>query len=252
MPCTPIFIHIVYSMISFKQYFQEAITLTSQYHSELNPKLWDTDTLKSEVRMHLLKISSAWAEFSNIPKDTIRDILMVGGNANFNYTPHSDIDLHILIDKNDYKKDPKMFDEYFKDKKELWSNIHNISIYGHDVELYAQAVGAPSPSDQGVYSILHDEWVKHPKHEQVRPESNQIQTKVEEYADKIDSMISSKSPIKHFLKLKEKLKNMRIAGLKHSGEFSIENIVFKELRNLGYIDHINDHITSNQDKDLSL
>ena len=45
---------------------------------------------------------------------------------------------------------------------------------------------------------------------------------------------------------------MRIAGLKQSGEFSIENIVFKELRNLGYIDHINDHITSNQDKDLSL
>jgi hypothetical protein len=45
---------------------------------------------------------------------------------------------------------------------------------------------------------------------------------------------------------------MRSAGLKKSGEFSVENLVFKELRNLGYLDKINDYIKSSQDQRLSL
>jgi hypothetical protein len=45
---------------------------------------------------------------------------------------------------------------------------------------------------------------------------------------------------------------MRSAGLKKSGEFSVENLVFKELRNLGYFDKINDYVKQKQDERLSL
>jgi len=45
---------------------------------------------------------------------------------------------------------------------------------------------------------------------------------------------------------------MRTAGLKRAGEFSTENLVFKELRNQGYLDKMVNYMTSRQDKELSL
>ena len=252
MPVPLIFIHIVHSMMSFKQYFTEAFKLTTQYHNVLNPSLWDGDALNSAVRLKLVEIAYAWAEFASLPKQVIKDIVLVGGNANFNYTQHSDLDIHILFTKKKYENCPDMVAEYFKDKKELWSNLHDISIHGHDVEVFALEIGSPTPSNQGCYSILHDDWIKRPKHEQVMPDSHEIQTKVEEYMTKIDSMISSHSSLEHFDKIKDKLRDMRVAGLKHAGEFSIENIVFKELRNRGYMDRISDYMTSKQDTKLSL
>jgi hypothetical protein len=65
-------------------------------------------------------------------------------------------------------------------------------------------------------------------------------------------MISSNANDDSFDKLKKKFKTMRSAGLKKSGEFSVENLVFKELRNLGYLDKMNSYITSKQDEKLSL
>ena len=90
-------------MKTFHRYIDEAIALTLQYHKELNPKLWKSNILDTEVAQKLLKIADLWSEFSKIPKHAIRDILLVGGNANFNYTSYSDIDLHILIDKSQYE-----------------------------------------------------------------------------------------------------------------------------------------------------
>jgi hypothetical protein len=52
--------------------------------------------------------------------------------------------------------------------------------------------------------------------------------------------------------MKDKIKNMRNSSLKKSGENSIENLIFKELRNLGYLDKMNNYIKSREDESLSL
>ena len=45
---------------------------------------------------------------------------------------------------------------------------------------------------------------------------------------------------------------MRQAGLERAGEWSVENLVFKILRNLGLIDEITDKIRELEDQELSL
>jgi hypothetical protein len=45
---------------------------------------------------------------------------------------------------------------------------------------------------------------------------------------------------------------MRKAGLERAGEWSVENLVFKILRNLGLIDQITDKIRELEDQELSL
>jgi hypothetical protein len=45
---------------------------------------------------------------------------------------------------------------------------------------------------------------------------------------------------------------MRQAGLERAGEWSVENLVFKILRNLGLIEQITEKIRELEDQELSL
>ena len=240
------------SYMSFSSFIAESSKLTLQYHDVLNPKLWDENKLKEEVRNKLIEIGDTWIDWAGIPVNSVKDLLFVGGNANYNYTEYSDIDLHILIDPDEIENCPEFFEDYMKDKKQLWSLTHDISIYDHDVELYAQNMKDPFPKGQGVYSLTKDEWLAEPTRQEVNLDDPQIISKVKEYIDKIDALIASNAEDESFSKLKKKFRDMRSAGIKQAGEFSIENLVFKELRNLGYLDKMTKYIKSKQDERLSI
>jgi len=237
-------------MKTFSSYIKEALTL--QYHDELNPVFWENDKLKPEIRNHLLYIAKFWQDFAKIPNSIIEDIILVGGNANYNYTEHSDLDIHFVIHKDQMEAAPEFVDEYLKDKKELWSKIHDVKVKGHDVELYAQDVNDPYQKDQGVYSLKNDDWLVHPNHVRVDYDTPHLLHKIDHLKHRIDDLISGGANEFSFKTLKDKIKNMRVAGLKKSGEFSYENLVFKELRNSGYLDRMNDHMDQMKDASLSL
>ena len=237
---------------TFREHLEEGNSLTLAYHTELNPKIWDGNQLKKDIKAKLLDIGQTWVEWVGLPQSAVKDYILVGGNASYAYTPYSDIDLHILVDKRKIDNCPNLIDDYLKDKKQLWSLTHDITILGHDVEVYAQDIKEPVPPDQGAYSLTKDQWITEPKQQDVNLDDPSIEKKVNEYIEKIDDLISSNAEDESFDKLKEKLRNMRSSGLKKSGEVSIENMVFKELRNRGYLDKMNEYIKSTQDKRLSL
>lgn len=227
--------------------------ITFKYHDTLNQKIWSGNKLKPEVKMKLVRIGQAWSEFANIPQTAILDMILVGGNANYNYTEFSDVDLHLVVDKDKLPDCPDLIDDYLRDKKQLWSLTHNIKIYGHDVELYAEEEGAERPSNQGVYSVKFNKWLSEPKYEDPKVDKILLKKKTKDIMDKIDIFINGKSnDISEMRRLKEKLRGMRSASLRKGGEFSIENLVFKELRNNGYLSKFSDYITSKKVKELSL
>ena len=239
-------------MKSFRNILREAVELTLQYHDELNPKIWDDTKLKSEVRAKLMMIARTWAGFAKIPHAAITDIILVGGNANYNYTPYSDIDLHVVVDMDKIPECEGLLDEYLRGKKQLWGLVHDIKIYGHDVELYAQDKDTAYTKDQGVYSVKNDKWLVQPVKKEVNLRDPAIKRKVEQYVEKIDTLINTSAEDGAFETLKTKFSEMRSAALKQGGEFPIENLVFKELRNLGYLDKITEYLRLKQDQRLSL
>ena len=233
------------------QHFKEQ-KLTFRYNDKLNPKFWDGLTLKREVKVQLIKIANTWAEFAEIPKVAIKDILLVGGNANYNYTRFSDLDLHLVVDKNKLPNCPDLLDDFLTDKKQLWSLTHDIKIYDHDVELYAEYEDAPRPSNQGVYS-LKSGWIKKPVKEEPDIDMELLKRKVRAMMKKIDFLVSGRSDdVSEIKKLKDKLKNMRSSSIRRGGEYALENLTFKELRNSGYLDKMNKYVVNMQDKKLSL
>jgi hypothetical protein len=240
-------------MLNFKDFILEEKT-TLRFHDVLNPLLWDKNILKPEVNSRLLKIADVWRDFAKIPKEAVKDILFTGGNANYNYTKFSDIDLHLFLDKKEVADcDKEILDDFLKDKKSLWSLNHDIKIYGIPVEIYAQDVKEATSSDQGVYSLVNQKWLKKPKKTIVDLEDTFLLNKIKNLKDQIDNFIDSKSEdIQKMNAFKEKIKNTRAFAVQKGGEFSLENLAFKELRNLGYIDKLSDYIKKAEDKKLTL
>jgi len=227
---------------------------TLQYHTELNSKIWDGMKLKDEVRGKLVQIASAWVQFAKIHPDTIQDIIITGGNVNYNYTPQSDIDLHIVISRDTMNPDRALVDEYLQDKKILWTLSHqDINIYGYPVELYAQDIAEQPHANQGVFSVKRNQWIAMPQHLDIDFENDyHLQKKVQFYKDLIDKMVLQNATDGSFDMIKQKIRKMRGDSIAKDGEFAFGNLVFKELRNQGYLDKMDMYQKSNQDKALSL
>jgi len=237
-------------MKRYNQFIKESISF--KVNTELNPKFWDGDKLKPEVSKHLKKVSDAWTDFVGLKKSSVQDILFLGGNAGYNYTKYSDIDLHIVVDIQKVVNCPDLISDVYEDKKQLWKLTHNAKIYGHDVEPYVEDVGKKRRKNQGVYSIKYNKWVVIPGKFTGELDKDLLNSKVRDMMKKIDRIVNNatnEDVLKSFL---SKLRDMRNAGLDKGGEFSFENLVFKELRNKGYIDKLADHILKLQDKTLTL
>ena len=75
------------------------------YNNTLNPDLWqDSNTLKPEVRESLLKTAQDFYKDTELTAP-IEDIYMLGSSANYNWSPTSDIDLHVVIDFKKINRD---------------------------------------------------------------------------------------------------------------------------------------------------
>jgi hypothetical protein len=237
-------------MKTYNQFLEESISF--KVNTQLNPKFWINDKLKPEVAKHLKKVADAWTEFVGLKKSSVQDILLLGGNAGYNYTRYSDLDLHIVVDLEKATECPDLASDMYEDKKQLWKLTHNAKIYGHDIEPYVEDIGKKRRKNQGVYSIKYKKWLMLPGKFTGELDRDLLNDKVRDMMRKIDRTVASATDEDVLKNLLSKIRDMRNAGLDKGGEFSFENLVFKELRNKGYIDKLADHILKLQDKTLTL
>ena len=231
----------------------QELKLTLRSHDKLNQNLWtEKKTLQPDVYRALDKIGKEFADFANIPANAIKDVIVVGGNANYNYTDQSDIDLHLIVDKKKINCQG-LLDDYLQSKKQLWSLTHDIKIKGHPVELYAQDFRDPFRKGQGIHSLRSGKWLQEPTPYKIDRRHPEIIRKTEEFMAIIDSLIDSKTDNPEPLKnLKDRIRGMRAGAIEKGGEYAPENLVFKELRNRGYLDKLSKYLRQIEDKALSV
>ena len=216
---------------SFK--LSDAVT----FHDKLNPKLWNSAKLRSEVKDQLIKIAEDFLTELGVHDLDVKDITISGSNAAYSYTKHSDLDLHILVDMGNLPVD-EVYKELFNAKKTIYNDSHDITIHTIPVELYVQDSRQPVIS-LGEYSVMNDEWIRIPTKRRSDFDQTATKSKYEKLLSLIEMALKSRkySKIKHII---DTIKRYRQAGLDKGGEFGPENLAYKMLRSQGYITKLYD------------
>lgn len=225
------------------------VTDNISYHKTLNPSAWNKDELKPEIRFKLLKIAKAFIDYLDVEDFKLRDIVLTGSNANYNWTKYSDFDVHVVTDYSALECDV-LAEAFYRAKKQLWNDNHDIVVEGHDVELYVEDSEKP-PVSEGVYSLLNDEWISKPEHNPPSINSSAVNYKAKTLAKVIDYEIRNYDTYQDLEKLLDKLYKLRQSGLDKHGEYSSENLAFKILRNQGYLDKLRKALSKAMDDSLS-
>ena len=227
-------------------------SLTLKFTEILNPMFWVGDSLKPEVNEALMKFAEAFAAYVDLDERAIVDVLLLGGNAGYNYTQYSDLDVHIVVDPKFIPDcEPDLLDQYYMDEKTLWELTHNITIYGVKAEPYIERPKVTRKKSQGVYSLMKKTWIQEPEKVEGEVEEKEIEKKVNNFKTKIDAFIKNEN-VDGLRELVKKLRDSRSVSLQKYGEYGFENMVFKELRNQGYIDKVRTVVVNLKSKNLSL
>jgi len=224
---------------------------------DLNQKIWDGDTsVRPGVKAALMDIVEEFLEGLDLEAE-IKDVIITGSIANYNWSKFSDIDVHILVDFTEVNENTKMVKKFFDSVRSNWNKLHVINVKGHEVELYVQEESEPHVST-GVYSLFTDAWLVKPK--KVKPELDKdtATKKMLDISREIDklSMIYDRGQHQSAFdlagRIKEKIKRMRRGGLDRTGIYSPENLAFKMLRRSGDIEQLFSIYTQAYDKLYSL
>lgn len=234
--------------------FHQILSAVLENHSqpELNSKLWDSEDLRPQILKRLCDIADDFVVEYDIERDAIEDVILTGSLANYNWTECSDIDIHLIVDFSQIHSDVDLVAEYYKLAKTIWNNDHAITICGHEVELYVQD-STEKHYSTGVYSLWDEDWLVKPKRgPDAIPDEKQIADKAEKYIDQIENLeFLGSDALESIRDLKQKIRTMRQSGLQSNGEYSLENLVFKKLRNEGYLKKLFELHKKSYDKQMS-
>jgi hypothetical protein len=216
-------------------------------HDRLNPKLWDGDQLRPEVKIKLLQIADKFREFVDLDIPVL-DIHITGGQVTYHYTEQSDLDLHLILDYDKINCDQEV-EELLDTKRLLFKEKYQINIRGIPIEPGTEDINRPTVSS--AWSLKTDSWVREPKNYSDKIDHKSIK-KQYEYWDKLIGSVLDQNDLKSAQKVLKLLRKYRKSGLKRSGEYGVENLVYKSLRNSRVLARLVNFIDSGDTRDLSI
>ena len=216
-------------------------------HNELNQKLFDGDHLKPEVREKAEEIINEFLKIlaEDEVKLIVRDVILTGSNASYNYTKDSDIDLHIIAETKSFEESADVYAKLYRAYGRIFGNKFEISFYGIPVEIYVETESNPVVSN-GIYSVMFDKWIKEPSAIAI-PEIDQkaINKAAKPWIDEAkalikevdDNVADGEEKIDGYI---TKIYELRQKGIYSAAgnEYSTENLIFKEVRNAGLLDRL--------------
>ena len=203
--------------------------------------------MRTDVRRTLLEVAE---DFWNSLKLGVKviDVQLTGSLANYNWNMDSDLDVHIIVDFAEVDENVELVRKALDGQRFMWNQRHPVILRGHDVECYIQHKDEQHTAS-GLYSLLRGEWIIVPKYNppqidqrDVAEKKRVIQTELKMMQRRAKSAkgVEAKMLYEYVERLKRKVLADRKSGLTAGGEFSVENLVFKELRREGTIEKMID------------
>jgi hypothetical protein len=221
------------------------------YNKTLCPDLWDrVKHLNPEIRINLLNLANDFYEKTKFVAPVL-DVWLMGSIANYNWNQESDIDVHVIIDFSKLQMPAETAVKSAKSAGAQWNDQHEVIIKNHKVELNIQSINAEKPYVTGIYSLVKDQWIREPHPYLVHLDRLTIKEKYIQLKKYIEDSIHSGDREK-MKAAKDFLDEFRQYGLNIAGELSVQNIVYKILRNKGLIKALKDSIVDIYDEKMSI
>ena len=208
----------------------------------LYPKFWKNKKLNPIVARKLMEIADDIVKSLDLGAE-IKDIIITGSIASYNWHDLSDIDLHILLDFGEIDENFDLVKRMLDQTRINWNKKHNILIDGKEVELYFQHYDEPHEAD-GIWSLELEKWISEPVNQDPEIDIKTTEKKAEAIAIQIEHIFDLfqeekfKEAYEYADKVKNKISKMRQMGLSDNGIYSPENLAFKMLRNANYLEKL--------------
>ena len=135
----------------------------------------------------------------------------------------------------------------FKDKVKAIDNMKK-TVLKEDLEEISPYTSIKS---NGIYS-LNTGWVKHPVQQDIPDiDMEEFEKEFKAWEDRYFDLLDKVS-LEQIDDLIEDVYSLRKEGMEEEGEYSIKNLIFKEFRNLGYLDNLKELRKKEISKELSL
>lgn len=230
----------------------ENINEEIEIHDTLNPKIWKDKELLPGIKEKIEEIVELFVE--QLAEDGIElkvdDIHILGSNANYNYTENSDLDVHIIADES-FDCSDNHLDKIYNAYKTLFNRRYDIKINGINLEIYVENKADQKVKASGIYS-LKDGWIKDPANFEIPAIDNtKLDKEVGEWENRYLDLLDNPKleAVDSYI---DDIYDLRKASIESDGEFGLGNLIFKEIRRLGYLDALKDLKDELQGKALSL
>ena len=226
-------------------------------HGELSDLVWDKNKkIKPDVKNKLLEIARLFRE--ELGLYTNKDVRVTGSFANYNYSDEkddegnykSDIDLHLVYDFDELGVDKDILSDLFYAKRELFNKQYNFLIHHIPVEVSVEDTNSTLVSS-GVYSLYTDEWIVEPTKNANKEIPDVKDADFDEVVQMIEKAIESKDK-NQMQEVWDWIRQLRKTSLAADGEFGEGNLLFKRIRNGGFLKRLKDAINDAVSKELSL
>ena len=133
----------------------------------------------------------------------------------------------------------------------MFNKNYDIKIKGIPAEIYVE-MDEPVAKSNGIYS-LNNGWLKKPEQRDIPDLDEEAFDKLfNEWEDKYFDLIEKDATSEDIENFIEDLYDLRKESIATEGEYGLGNLVFKEFRNMGYLDGLKDLRKEKKGKELSL
>ena len=219
-------------------------------HTTLNPQLWNGDQIKDPVRLKLLAHAREFIKSWDLDAVPLRDIVLTGSMTNLTYTPASDLDLHIIVDMDKIYGGGSLVENFLDAKRRLWNKTYDVELFGTPVEVYVEDDDETVRGNK--YSLMTNEWLVREPLKDTQYDDRSVRAKYGYLTRHLTRILDRADSVDDLDRVMRKLKQYRQSGLDQHGEFSTENLVFKSLRNNGWLERIQELRVALTNKSLSL
>lgn len=249
------YVNVYRALMEAKEAEEAGIDEDIEKHDTLNPTLFDGNALKPDVTEAINNIVNTFVD--ELKEDgvniAVKDIVLVGSNVSYNYTKDSDVDVHIIADSTKLECPKELTDKLYGAYRSIFNKNYDINFFGIPVEIFVELDNLDGLRSNGIYSVKDGKWIKEPEQADIPDlDEESFDKEFTEWEDKYFALKDSNPTSQDVNEFITDIYDLRKSSIASDGEYGLGNLIFKEFRNLGYLDDLKDSRKACLSKELSL